>query len=349
MRTDLTLPELADKIQLQTANKVDYVTDTRQLFATASSRLQLKDNEEVQLDINPHCHGQLSQRLKIPKPYYDRLRDEHPDLLGHTLNTFFNREPKMRMVRALNGVARAFVSNKFRTDIDNYDVANITLPLLGDVPDMNIVSCSITDTRMYIKALFPRLRGEVKVGDVVQGGIVISNSEVGSGSLRIEPLLYQLICLNGMISGTAMKKYHVGAAQQYNEEAEAVFSEETRRKMHEALAGQIRDVVKTACDQTDFNKRLDALKAAAGEELGDKIPETVTVLSKQLGFTEDEKDNVLKHLIKGADLTKYGLANAVTRTASDIEDYDRATEFERAGGKVIKLSGAAWTVIKEAA
>ena len=350
MRTDLSLQQFAEKIQADATNKHDYIAHTSKMFATPDNRLQLKDREEdTFFDINPHCHGQIAAKLKIPKPFYDRLQTKHPDLLAHTLNTFFNREPELRMLRTIGSTARAFVSNKFRTDIDNYDVANIVLPILGDVPDMKIVSCAITDKRMYIKTVFPRLEGEVKVGDVVQGGLSISNSEVGEGSLRIEPFLYTLWCKNGMISGTSMKKYHVGAAQKYNEEAETVFSEETRKKIHAALAGQIRDVVVNATDEADFRNRIDNLKAAKNESIENAIPATLEVIRQKYGFTEDEKDTILKHLITGADLSKYGLANAITRTASDIEDYDRATEFERTGGKLIELSRAAWDMVNREA
>ena len=40
---------------------------------------------------------------------------------------------------------------------------------------------------------------EVKQGDTVQAGIIISNSEVGLGSLSLRTFLYRLVCLNGMI------------------------------------------------------------------------------------------------------------------------------------------------------
>ena len=46
----------------------------------------------------------------------------------------------------------------------------------------------------------------VKVGDAVQAGIAISNSEVGQGSLRVEALDYRLVRTNGMIRETAVRK-----------------------------------------------------------------------------------------------------------------------------------------------
>ena len=37
----------------------------------------------------------------------------------------------------------------------------------------------ITDTHMYIKVINKKLKAEVAVNDIVQAGLVISNSEVG--------------------------------------------------------------------------------------------------------------------------------------------------------------------------
>src|SRR5262249_32736813 len=42
------------------------------------------------------------------------------------------------------------------------------------------------------------------------------------------------------------------------------------------------------------------------------------------------------------ELSAWGLANAVTRTAEDAADYDRATELEAAGRRLIELGQAEW-------
>ena len=39
---------------------------------------------------------------------------------------------------------------------------------------------------------------------------------------------------------------------------------------------------------------------------------------------------MLRHLVTAGDLSGYGLVNAVTHYSHDIEDYDRATDFEAA-------------------
>lgn len=57
----------------------------------------------------------------------------------------------------------------------------------------------------------------------------------------------------------------------------------------------------------------------------------------------------LRHLIVEGDLSAYGLVNAVTHFLHDVEDYDRATEFEALGGKLIELSSSDWRELVEAA
>jgi hypothetical protein len=68
----------------------------------------------------------------------------------------------------------------------------------------------------------------------------------------------------------------------------------------------------------------------------------VEATARRFALTEGERSGVLQHLIRGGDLSAWGLANAVTRTAEDAIDYDRATELEAAGGRVIELLPAGW-------
>jgi hypothetical protein len=63
----------------------------------------------------------------------------------------------------------------------------------------------------------------------------------------------------------------------------------------------------------------------------------VEATARRLALTDGEKGSVLQHPVRGGDPSAWGLANAVTRTAEDAADDDRATELEAAGGRVIEL------------
>src|SRR6185369_9125843 len=107
-------------------------------------------------------------------------------------------------VRTFDNQVRAFLSDSYRP-LDNFDLAEAVLPKLAGL-GCRVESCEVTESRFYLKAVTERISGEVKKGDVVQAGLVVSNSEVGQGALRIEELDFRLVCLNGMISGTAVRK-----------------------------------------------------------------------------------------------------------------------------------------------
>jgi len=214
---------------------------------------------------------------------------------------------------------------------------------------MKIVSCGVTDRRMYLKAQFPRITADVKRGDAVTAGIIISNSEVGAGSLRIEALIFRLICLNGMISGELLKKYHVGARQGLDDLTYAVLTQETREKTAEAMRSIIKDVTRAATDVLKFEERVAKFREATEDKIGGDVIKGMEVLGNSLNLTKVEESDVLKQLIEGGDLSRWGLANAVTRAAADQEDYDRATEMERMGGDIIQLNPTQWAEVAQAA
>ena len=124
-------------------------------------------------------HDQLGGKLGIPNTYYDKMRNESPELLMQNVNHWLHRDPEPRMVRTLDNKARAFLSNKFRT-LDNYDMLQAVLPTLHE-HQMKFISCEVTERRMYLKVLFPGVQADVVPKDTVQAGLVISNSEVGAG------------------------------------------------------------------------------------------------------------------------------------------------------------------------
>ena len=66
-------------------------------------------------------------------------------------------------------------------------------------------------------------------------------------------------------------------------------------------------------------------------------------------LNDTERAGVLRHLIVEGDLSAYGLVNAVTHYSQDVEDYDRATEFEALGGKLIELAPGDWKELVHAA
>ena len=121
------------------------------------------------------------------------MLQEAPDLLCTNVNHWLHQhEGNQRLVRTLDGSVRGFLSNSYRS-LDHFEFAEAALQELHQVGDVQVESSAITDTRMYIKAVSRRMEGEIRKGDIVRWGIALSNSEVGAGKLRIDPLLFRLI------------------------------------------------------------------------------------------------------------------------------------------------------------
>lgn len=354
MKTGLSLTQMAAELERQQSAKRDFIADTRKVsFSPADMNQVTLQNGAGSIGtfgVNKYAHKQFAEHYDIPAKFYERMRGNHPDLLAATVNGLFQREPARRMLRVLDGSVRAFVSDRFRA-LDNFDLSSAVLPVLMDHKDLRVESTQFTEERFYLKAVFPRVQTEIKRGDVVQSGIVISNSEVGAGSLQVQPLIFRLVCLNGMVAPDyGQKRYHVGKrAAGDSDAAFEMFSDRTKALDDAALWAKVQDTVRGVLKADVFEKIVSRLREAAGERIEGKVEEVVEVTAKRFGYSDSTAQGVLRHLIEGGDLSRYGLMNAITRQSQDEDDYDLASRMEADGGTVIELPRSDWREIAEAA
>lgn len=355
MQKGLSLVELAQRIQSNASQKIDFVAPTSQLEVKVSrdeatqKPTVLLSSEQGDYPIRPVAHDQIGGHLSIPSKYYDRMLTEAPELLASNVNTWFARQPKRRLVRTLGGEARAFLSDAY-TRIENEEIAATVLPILFNIPGVEVVSAEITERRLYIQAVTPTQKA-VKVGDEVRAGVVISNSEVGHGAVSIQRMVYRLVCLNGLvIPDGKFRANHVGRRAEEGVLAQIAYADDTRKADDRAVLLKVRDHVQAAVDETVFGETVDRMSAlATGREL--KAPvKGIEVLAQKAGLSEQEGGSILDALIRGGDLSAWGVVNAVTFQAHNTAiTYDRAVEFEQLGGKLLNLPKSEWSEILEAA
>lgn len=361
MFNDFTLEDFAAKLAENNELSTDYIAETDRLGMVLTEE---EENPETLIKFDQGdtekffaptetAHSQIATRLGIPVKYYRKMKQEAPQLLVDSVNRWFEDQPEKRMLRTFGaadqsaGVLRALLSDRYRR-IDNWDLANVVIPILQEA-QVEIKSCSITETKMYIKGVLPRVQGEVKKGDVVEAGVAISNSEIGMGSVKIEPLIHRLVCLNGMIINDAkFAARHVGSQIKAEDNIAGFLTDETKAADDKALMLKVRDVTNAAFDQNIFEAHLDQMRDTADRKLEGNPAEAVKVLAKTKRLTESEEGGVLRHLIEGGDLSQWGLLNAVTRASQDVENYDRATEMEALGGEILTLPESEWMVLQEA-
>lgn len=365
MKTGKTLVELATELQRQAETKRDFLAPTSALALVADDNfgpgeMQMKLGDIPNFGVRDTAHRQLGEHVGIPAPYYDRMRQHAPALLAENVNHWLHTEPSTRMLRTLDGNVRGFLSDRFRA-LDNFDLAEIAIPVFQDL-DVEFLSMELTERRMYIKVADKRLMRDVPSGrkmgdgshvffDTVSPAAILSNSEIGFGAWSLEVGIWTKLCTNMAIaSSRSMKKYHVGGKHALgDEQLYALLTDETKKKTDQAVLAQTRDVLKAAFEEARFDALINDVKGMAEQKIEADPLKVIEVTAKKFNMNESERGSVLRHLIEGGDMTRYGLFNAITRTAEDLPDYDRATDFERLGGKIIELPRTEWEQLAVAA
>jgi len=163
--------------------------------------------------------------------------------------------------------------------------------------------------------------------------------------------VYDGFCSNLATFGErSVRKYHVGGKHQIAEGTDySLLSEATRRITDAATWAQVGDVVRGAFDEARFNSLCDKISATQNDKIEGDPVQVVKLTTSRFGMTDATGTSILKHLIEGGSLTRFGLYNAVTRAAQDVEDYDDATAMERNGAQIIELAPNEWRTMAIAA
>jgi hypothetical protein len=158
------------------------------------------------------------------------------------------------------------------------------------------------------------------------------------------------VCKNGLIaSDHALRKTHVGRSLTTESESVNVFRDDTLAADDRAFFLKVRDVVEAAVSEATFRQVAQKLQKTRDIRLTGDPVKSVEVLANRYTLNDTERAGVLRYLIVEGDLSAYGLVNAVTHFSQDVEDYDRATEFEALGGKLIELAPGDWKELAHAA
>ena len=365
MKEGRNLQELAAEVFRQRETKHDYVApanglrfepvfyradgNVSQVITPALAGVELGIPTLGSFQIGSVAHDQFATALAIPRTYYDRMLTQAPELLARNANHWLERQEGRRLVRTLDNRARAILSDGYRP-LDNFDLLEAVLPKIAE-RKLKIVSAEVTDRRLYVKAIAEDVTREITAAGRVQQihpMVMFTNSEVGLGGLAVEVGYYIQVCANGTHAFNAFRQVHLGKKLGGNGHPEEWVRDDTRTAEDAATFLRARDAVDYALSAEALApataKIADAMTAPI---TGDPV-KVVEVAQKKLGLTDDERTGVLLPLIAGGDLSQFGLSQAVTRHSQDVAQYDRATELESVGYRVIELPRSEWREVAEA-
>lgn len=358
MKQGKSLSALAAELERIQTSKRDFSTPVTALKAVVIPDAYNKEGYQERVGIEIEGVGefkidgwaasQVATYTDIPKQYFDRISKENPNLLAKSINhgLSFGKNDEKRLVRTIDGDVRGFLSNRYRM-LDSYDLMETVLPTLLD-KGFEVMSSEITDKRLYLKAATAKVEGEVKPGDVVRYGVMISNSDVGAGSLKIEPFLTRLVCMNGMLGESSFKRAHLGGAR-LEDHVQELLTDSTRALNDKAFFATVRDYLLATMQPKIFEAEMNKIRLSVNEPIRN-VSDLDQVVELSMTATGVRGEGVKKGILaalatgnEGAGLTKWGLVNSFTRAAQAEElDYETATDLERAGGAILTLSEKDW-------
>ncbi|MBW2647767.1 MAG: DUF932 domain-containing protein [Deltaproteobacteria bacterium] len=280
------------------------------------------------------ARSQLASRLSIPSAWVRDPEKCPTDLAATIFNyKFENETPKEFFLRLKGGNLRAVLSDSY-TRYDHADLFGAVYRALemNQMLDMVTVVKEHVDDSMSAYLLFDGVQFDTDGnGDMNDGGgsgglrpaIVISNSEIGSGSSRINGGLYRSFCKNGMVLGwkstEAFKIIH-----RFKSDAQIALL------ANEAIASALALSESAAVAFIEAQHKLivpSSLKAITGK------------WGRKYGLTVGQNENWLEAITAGAKqnsrVSYADVINEATYFAHKTEDSDLAATFERMAGEMV--------------
>ncbi len=340
-----SLVTFAQEIERIEKSKNDFLVPSKSSFMKDDNFLEI-DGSAERYGINEFAHGQIADKLGIPRKYYEKMSDI-PGLRSLNVNGWLQNRDERNLVRTIDNKVRAVLSDRFKP-LDNYDIINNSIfPVLQPISsDLQVKALNISETKMYMQLILKNLQTEIKVGDTVQYGLTITNSEVGAGSLNVEGWIYRLSCSNGLISNSLFKKYHIGKRIE-DDENYHIWQSDTLQKELEGYQLRLRDVLKNVLTMVNFEKEVNKIREAAEDKI-QNITQTVENVTKRFGLSEKDGSSIIQNMVYEGNSNRWGLINGITRLAQEIENPDKSYSMEKLGGQIIELPKSEWQVLNAA-
>ena len=326
MKTGRNLQEVLVELNRQNQAKQDFISPAQGMRLREDGQTfeinHLTTSQQEVFGTTSLFHRQVASALGIPAKYYDLMQAQKPELLAENVNSWFADKPSSYMVRSMDygagQVARALLSERYRR-IDNMEIATAVLPLFAGNDQYEVMSCEVTENRLYLKVVNHRLEMEVRK-----------------------------VCTNGMVvNDMGERRHHVGRQAKAVEDSFALYSDETMEAEDKAFLLKLRDTTMAAIDEARFSQVVGRLQESMAVPITGKVQDVVQLTAQSYGINAEEQEGILKYLIEGGDLSLYGLSNAVARASQDIVSYDRATTLEGIGWQVATMEPQQWKQINQ--
>lgn len=300
--------QVEERIVADDRNKWDRQAPAKALTVADDGALELNgDGRSERFALSELATSQMCQRLGIPVPYYRRLPAE---LRAKVANYDLDRlAENSYLLRGKDEWVRAFLSADY-VAYNNANIAETVKELLRDAA-VSVKSFVLEETHLFLKIISEDI---VDADSGLKAGIMVSNSEVGIGSISLEPFVYRKACTNDLV---------VTQEKSFRHAHIHLTASEVRRRMADAISDSFRIA----------SSLLDSFLKTREEPVADPV-ETIRQLAQARDLSQKFADEVVSSYAAEPDATRFGVINAFTRAAQKLGPLQRI-EVERFAGTLI--------------
>ena len=333
MKKGHDVKEMLNNINEDTKNKRDYLVDMKSIKVETNTMngdavspfvypsISVDHLTTGSYVLTDHSLNQLCGKLEIGTQYLRKCLPVSQELVAHNLNFWINNsKEKELMLRTYDTApineARAICSNRYKR-IDNDVVANHSLNKLMDL-GLDIKYSHYDRDTLNITAVNQKLEGEVYKGDVVQSGITITNSEIGSGSLIIQPFIYRLVCTNGMVAPRYLNRF-------YSRHVGKIVIDASNDDQYITIIDKMQKQIDLVNSEDVWRESFQGLLNSRKQKINSH---QIVQLAKRHGVTESERADIF------ARLNKY-VGDTFTTSKYEDKSDQRSRFFQELGGLIV--------------
>lgn len=262
------------------------------------------------LPLRELAFSQLCSKVGAPAPY---IRSLPSKLQIANMNWGLANKQSPALLRLAGGEVRAVLSDRYAAADDE-----LLLEMVSDCLDRTgyrsdvMVRAAAVGPHTLLRITLPNEGVPVKVGDLIEHGIDLGNSELGLRSVQITPVTHRLVCLNGMRawrSEAAVRMRHIGDTDRLRDQiADAIpvaFAE--ARGDIERWKRSVDVLMDSALEEIESLRGL-GLSSADVQAIGRTLADEHALLP------ESASGRTLSEALK-VEVTAFDVANAITATA----------------------------------
>jgi len=308
----ITFDKVLEDSKNDDVNKRDFIVNPRDSLRmdNEGNFILSAENFEGKYTATDWGQNQILEKLGIPIKYAKRLPK---DLLAENVNYWLEQQERNWLLRTRTqgqeGTIRGVLSDRY-TKFDNTQILEIIAELMQQQGvNAQINMWELNDGGFHLRVTFPQLERDAGNNDILRVGCHFENSEVGQKSVRITPMVYRLICTNGLMGWTeenTFQQRHIHLTEQ-----------EMFNRVSQAIGKAMR-----ASDEM-----LEQFIQAKQQPI-DNPAKVIEELGKKKHYSKKLQDEIKTRFYAENENNLYGLVNAFT-SAAQILDTERRVELEK--------------------